>query len=64
MNEMDELALEELEHKRENTYGNIKFLGFVSILAFAMAFIAYVSDRTSSGDRLGFFGFGLLWDLG
>jgi len=47
MNEMDELALEELEHKRENTYGNIKFFGFVSILAFAMAFIAYVSDRTA-----------------
>ncbi len=47
MNEMDELALEELEQKRENTYGNIKFFGFVSILAFAMAFIAYVSDRTA-----------------
>jgi len=47
MNEMDELALEELEHKRKNTYRNIKFLGFVSILVFAMAFIAFVSDRTA-----------------
>ena len=47
MNEMDELALEELEHKRKNTYRNIKFFGFVSILVFAMAFIAYVSDRTA-----------------
>jgi hypothetical protein len=47
MNEMDELALEELEQKRKNTYANIKFFGFVSILAFAMAFIAYVSDRTA-----------------
>jgi hypothetical protein len=47
MNEMDELALEEIEQKRKNTYRNIKFLGFVSILAFAMAFIAYVSDRTA-----------------
>jgi len=47
MNEMDELALEELEQKRKNTYGNIKFFGFVSILAFAMAFIAFVSDRTA-----------------
>jgi hypothetical protein len=36
MNEMDELALEELEQKRKNTYRNIKFLGFVSILVFAM----------------------------
>jgi hypothetical protein len=49
MNEMDELALEELEQKRENTYRNIKFLGFVSVLAFAMAFIAYVSDGTTLG---------------
>ena len=47
MNEMDELALEELEHKRKNTYRNIKFFGFVSILVFAMAFIAFVSDRTA-----------------
>ncbi len=47
MNEMDKLALEELEQKRKNTYGNIKFFGFISILAFAMAFIAYVSDRTA-----------------
>jgi len=47
MNEMDELALEELEQKRKNTYGNIKFFGFVSILAFSMAFIAFVSDRTA-----------------
>jgi len=49
MNEMDELALEELEQKRENTYRNIKFLGFVSVLAFAMAFIAFVSDGTTLG---------------
>jgi Hypothetical protein len=49
MNEMDELALEELEQKRKSTYRNIKFFGFVSILAFAMAFIAFVSDRTTLG---------------
>jgi hypothetical protein len=49
MNEMDELALEELEQKRKNTYINIKLLGFVSILLFAMAFIAFVSDRTTLG---------------
>lgn len=49
MNEIDELALEELEQKRKNTYGNIKFFGFVSILAFALSFIAYVSDRATLG---------------
>ncbi|MFZ8783966.1 DUF3137 domain-containing protein [Thermocrinis sp.] len=49
MNEMDELALEELEQKRKNTYGNIKLFGFISILAFALAFIAYVSDRATLG---------------
>lgn len=49
MSEIDELALEELEQKRKNTYRNIKFLGFVSILVFAMAFIAFVSDRTTLG---------------
>jgi len=47
MNEMDELALEELEQKRKNTYANIKLFGFISILAFALAFIAYVSDKTA-----------------
>jgi hypothetical protein len=58
MSEMDELALEELEQKRKNTYRNIKFFGFVSILAFAMAFIAYVSDRTILA--IGFASLGLI----
>ncbi len=49
MSEIDELAIEELEQKRKNIYRNIKFLGIVSILAFAMAFIAYVSDRATLG---------------
>jgi hypothetical protein len=47
MNEMDELALEELEQKRKNTYRNIKLFGFISILASALAFIAYMSDKTA-----------------
>jgi hypothetical protein len=54
MSEMDELALEEIERKRKNTYINIKFLGFVSVLVFAMAFIAFVSDRTTLGIGLVF----------
>jgi hypothetical protein len=66
MNEMYELALEELEQKRKNTYGNIKFFGFVSILVFAMAFIAFVSDRTTLGiglTSLGLVFLGILYYL-